>query len=72
MSRPRKYLTVSTDVHRALARLAIAGLDDSETVYNADGTVTFPVTDTVLLALADIAPEPELAIRKILKMKADA
>jgi hypothetical protein len=68
----RKYLTVSAEVHRKLAKFAAGGLDDCDTIFNADGTVSFPVTDKVLLALAQIAPEPELALRRILQMKVDA
>jgi hypothetical protein len=41
MSSARKYLTVSADVHRALGKLALGGLDDRQTVYNADGSVSF-------------------------------
>lgn len=65
-------IRVSRDVHQALAKLAICPLDDSKTIYHDDGSATFPVSRHVYNAITEIDPDPDLALRQLLKLKANA
>ena len=68
-----KYpITVSREVHRALVKHAIGQLNDRDTVYHLNGTVTFAVDGEVYTHLMAISRDPELAVRKLLKLGADA
>jgi hypothetical protein len=68
----KHFITVTREVHRALAKHAIGQLDQRDTVYHANGTVTFSISDDVYAELMAISRDPELAVRKLLNMGADA
>lgn len=68
----RRFITVSREVHRALAKHAIGQLNERDTAYHPNGTATFPVSDDVYTQLIAINRDPELAIRKVLNMGVDA
>jgi hypothetical protein len=68
----KHYITVTREVHRALAKHAIGQFNDRHAVYHADGRVTFPVSADVHAQLMAISRDPELAVRKLLNMGADA
>ena len=68
----KRSITVSREVHRAIAALAIGQLNDRETVYHPNGTVTFPISNDVYAQLLAIDADPELAVRKLLNMGMDA
>ncbi len=71
MSR-KHYITVTREVHRALTKHAIGQFNDRDAVYHPDGTVTFPISGDVHAQLMAISRDPELAVRKLLSMGADA
>ena len=68
----KRSITVSREVHHALATHAIGQLNDRDAVYHSNGTVTFPVSNDVYAQLLAIDADPELAVRKLLNMGMDA
>ena len=68
----KNLVTVSREVHRALCARAVGRIDDRETVYHANGTVTFPVSDDVYVRLLALGEDVELSVRKLLDMGVDA
>lgn len=65
-------ITVSKAAHEKLAAFnAPRGIDDGQTTYNADGSVTFPVSDSTLAHLREISPDPEAAILKAMGVNAN-
>ena len=59
-------IVISDETHRRLAALPIAVHAESNAVSNADGSVSIPITPTLLSELQAVDQDPDTAIQLLL------